>query len=86
MPIPIKKYIPNRNNKITNFKIGDTVIYNPNCNNLDEPHKRIHDIGKIVKIDYINNYIYFVNENIKSRILVEAIDHYPPKEIIIITI
>jgi len=77
------KYIINRNNKITDFKIGDTVVYNPYCDNLPEPKDRQHDIGVIYKIT--NTHIYIKREKYNSLggICVESIDHYPSKKIII---
>jgi hypothetical protein len=84
------KYIPNRNNKITDFKIGDIVSYNPNITNLPDPKDRPRDIGKIYQIDLIKKYIYIKRNNnldgISGGICVEAIDHYPQKLRIIITI
>ena len=77
------KYIINRNNKITDFKIGDTVIYNPYCDNLPEPIDRLHDIGIIYKITDVHIYIkrkYYGN---LGGILISSIDHYPSRKIII---
>ena len=80
------KYIINRNNKITDFKIGNTVVYNPYIDNLPEPKDRPRDIGIIYKIT--NTYIYMRREKYGDMggIRVESIDHYPPKPRIIITI
>lgn len=80
------KYFINRNNKITDFKIGDTVVYNPYCDNLPEPKDRPHDIGIIYKIT--NTHIYIKREKHGSLggICVASIDHYPQKNKIIITI
>jgi len=74
------KYIINRNNKITDFKIGDTVIYNPSSDNLPEPENRPDDIGVIYKIT--NTYIYMRREKYGhyGGICVAAIDHYPSKK------
>lgn len=80
------KYIINRNNKITDFKIGDIVVYNPYIDNLPEPKDRPNDIGVIYRIT--NTHIYMQRKTYHSLggICVESIDHYPSKNKIIIKI
>ena len=74
-------YIPNRNNKTTDFKVGDIVVYNPYSNNLSDPKDRPRDIGKIVKIDLYKGYIYINSESSTGGgIRVESIDHYPQRK------
>ena len=77
------KYIINRNNKITDFKIGDMVIYNQYCDNLPEPLDRLHDIGVIYKISNTHIFIKIKYYGNLGGICVESIDHYPSKKIII---
>ena len=82
-------YIPNRSNNISEFKVGDTVVYNPYSDNLLDPIDRPRDIGKIVKIDLFKGYIYINAESsTRSGIRVPSIDHYPQRKnkIIIIKI
>jgi hypothetical protein len=82
-------FIPNRNNKITDFKIGNKVVYNPYFDDLLDPQYRPRDQGIVVKIDLIQKYIYMVGNGCCSGgIRVESIEHYPPlkNKIIMITI
>lgn len=87
--IYIMSFIPNRNNKITSFKIGDKVVYNPYIDNLIHPKNRQGDQGIVIKIDVIREYIYMVrNGCYYGGIKVQSVEHYPPlkKKIIMITI
>jgi hypothetical protein len=82
-------FIPNRNNKITDFKIGDKVLYNSYIDNLLHPQYRPRDQGIVIKIDLIREYIYMVSNGSSSGgIGVQSIEHYPPikNKIIMITI
>jgi hypothetical protein len=82
-------FIPNRNNKITDFKIGDKVVYNPYIDNLIHPKNRPGDQGIVIKIDLIREYIYMVrNRCCSGGIKIQSVEHYPPikNKIILITI
>jgi len=74
------QYIPNRNNKITDFKIGDIVVYNYYDSNLKDPKDRPTDIGEIINININKNYIYINARSVSSGICVSSIDFYPQRK------
>ena len=75
------QYIPNRNNKITDFKIGDIVVYNCYVPNLEDPKDRPRDIGRIINININKRYIYINARSISGGgICVESIDFYPQRK------
>ena len=73
------QYIPNRNNKITDFKIGDIVVYNCFCPNLEDPKDRPRDIGRIINININKKYIYINARSVSGGICVDSIDFYPQR-------
>jgi len=74
-------YVPNRNNKINDFKIGDIIVYNCYDSNLKDPKDRPRDIGRILKIDLIKKYIYINSPSTSGGgICVESIDFYPQRK------
>ena len=75
------QYIPNRKNKITDFKIGDMIVYNCYIPNLEDPKDRPRDIGRIIKIDIIKRYIYINSSSTSGGgICVGSIDFYPQRK------
>ena len=73
------QYIPNRNNKITDFKIGDIVVYNYYDSNLEDPKDRPRDIGRIINININKKYIYINARSVSGGICVDSIDFFPQR-------